>query len=39
MEILRPTTTWAILETRRDLILYADIVIENLIHILNPGED
>jgi hypothetical protein len=39
MEILRPTTTGAILETRTDLILHASIVIENLIHILNVGED
>jgi hypothetical protein len=39
MEILRPTTTGAILETRTDLILHASIVIENLIHILNAGED
>ena len=39
IEILRPTTTGAILETIRDLILHASIVIENLIHILNAGED
>jgi hypothetical protein len=39
MEILRPAPTGAILETRRALILHASIVIENLIHILNAGED
>jgi hypothetical protein len=39
MEILRLTPTGAVLETRRALILHASIVIDNLIHILNAGED
>jgi len=39
MEILRPITTEVKLGTKRDLILHTNIVVENLIHILNAGED
>jgi hypothetical protein len=39
MKILRPTTTGVKLGTKRDLILHTNIVVENLIHILNAGED
>ena len=38
MKNLRPITTGAKLETK-NLILHASIVVENLIHILNAGED
>ena len=39
LENLQPTTTGAKLETRRDLILPANIVMERRIHITNVGED
>ena len=38
MKNLRPTTG-AKLETKKDHILHASIVVENLIHILNAGAD